>query len=269
MKKTISLQGRSLSYVDVGEGPVLLFGHSYLWDAAMWEAQVATLSGRFRCIVPELWGHGDSAAIEAGEAYSVEALTEDMAALLDALEVDRFSLLGLSVGGMWAARLAHRFPERVEKLVLMDCDLGEEPAESQARFLGMIQMVAQAQRFPEMLADACLPFFFGETTLRESGELVAAFRQSLLDWKADNIPTAMALGRGIFTRSDFMPQLAELRCPTLILCGEQDRSRPPEEAQRMHEAIQSSHLELIPDAGHIPSVEQPVLVTRLLLDFLV
>jgi len=269
MKKTLTLGSKTLSYVEKGSGPAVVLGPSFLWTAEMWAAQVEGLASEFRCIVPELWGHGASGTLEEeAEVYTVERLTDDMAAFVDGLGLGRFSMVGLSVGGMWGARLAHRMPERVEKLVLMDTDLGEEPPESRERFLGMIAMAEQAGGFPPPLAEACLPFFFCDATLKEKPEVVEAFRRSLLDWSSEKIATVTALGRGIFTRLDFLASLKEIRCPALVMAGEEDRSRPPEEARRLAEHLPKGELKLIPGAGHIPSVEQPRAVTEALRVFL-
>lgn len=68
MKQVMEIAGRQMAYLDEGQGPVVLFGHSYLWDSAMWAPQVEALKGQYRCIVPELWGHGDSDALPEGAA---------------------------------------------------------------------------------------------------------------------------------------------------------------------------------------------------------
>ncbi len=267
-KHQMQLGGKTLSYVDEGKGPVLLFGHSYLWTSGMWAAQVNALSDSYRCIVPELWGHGDSDPVGECESYHLDALTDDMASFVNALGVDKFSMIGLSVGGMWGARLAHRLGERVEKLVLMDTDLGAEPGESQAKFLGMIGMAAAAGAFPPPLVEAVLPFFFCDATLQKEPEFVDAYRQSLLQWRPEAMPGTLAVGRGVFTRENFLPQLSEIRCPSLVMAGEQDRSRPPAEAKVLADTLANSELKIIPDAGHIPSVEQPDLVSGILGEFL-
>lgn len=66
MKHFMEIAGRRMAYLDEGQGPVLLFGHSYLWDSAMWAPQIEALKGSYRCIVPELWGHGDSDLLPEG-----------------------------------------------------------------------------------------------------------------------------------------------------------------------------------------------------------
>ena len=265
---TISLNGRELAYRDEGEGPVILWGHSYLWTPAMWDAQIARFSSSYRCIAPALWGHGESGHVADCEAYSVDALTDDMEALVDALGIDSFVIAGLSVGGMWGARLAHRLGDRVRGLVLSDTDLGEEPAESQARFLGMVGMARQAGAFPPPLADACLPFFFTAASIEAGKPFVAAFKDSLLEWDPGAINTVTAMGNGIFTRPDFLPQLAEIACPSLVVVGEEDQSRPPHEARVLADTLPNARLELIADAAHIPAVEQPEALNQVLASFL-
>jgi pimeloyl-ACP methyl ester carboxylesterase len=66
MKQFMEIAGRRMAYQDEGQGPALLFGHSYLWDSAMWAPQIEALKEHYRCIVPELWGHGDSDVLPEG-----------------------------------------------------------------------------------------------------------------------------------------------------------------------------------------------------------
>ncbi|NMS58411.1 alpha/beta fold hydrolase, partial [Vibrio parahaemolyticus] len=120
------IEGQQLAYLDKGEGPVLLFGHSYLWDSQMWAPQVEVLSQSFRCIVPDLWAHGESDAAPAS-TQSLADYAQHMLALMDHLDIEEFSIVGLSVGGMWGAELTAQAPQRVKSLVLMDTFIGWEP----------------------------------------------------------------------------------------------------------------------------------------------
>ena len=99
------IDDQPLHYVDQGSGPVVLLGHSYLWDQQMWAPQIAALSQKYRVIVPELWGHGDSGPLPA-QTHSLGDLARQALALLDHLGVAKVNLVGLSVGGMWGAPLA-------------------------------------------------------------------------------------------------------------------------------------------------------------------
>jgi pimeloyl-ACP methyl ester carboxylesterase len=115
----IAIHGQDLHYLDCGAGFPVLFGGSYLWNAVMWAPQVEGLSSRYRCIVPELWGHGKSGAIPE-VPYSRSKLAGDMRGLVDALGLEQFAIVGLSVGGIWGIEMALACPARVRALVLMD-----------------------------------------------------------------------------------------------------------------------------------------------------
>ena len=123
MKQFMEIAGRRMAYLDEGQGPALLFGHSYLWDSAMWAPQIEALKGQYRCIVPELWGHGDSDVLPEGPC-TLATLARDHLALLDALGIDECVLVGLSIGGMWGVELARMAPARLKGLVLMAAVIG-------------------------------------------------------------------------------------------------------------------------------------------------
>lgn len=91
------IDSQVMHYQDVGTGPVLVFGHSYLWDSEMWAPQIAEFSKNYRCIVPDLWAHGQSGNIPSTTSNLVD-YAKDILALLDHLNVENFSIIGLSVG---------------------------------------------------------------------------------------------------------------------------------------------------------------------------
>lgn len=99
----IEIDGARMSYIDQGQGFPVLLGHSYLWSAEMWQPQIDALSQHFRVIVPELWGHGGSDAPPA-MTIDMHSLVRQHLALLDALDITKCHLVGLSVGGMWGHR---------------------------------------------------------------------------------------------------------------------------------------------------------------------
>ncbi len=263
----VTVQDRQMYYEDVGAGFPLLFGHSYLWDAAMWESQVAELAQHYRCIVPELWGHGRSEPLPQ-IPYSLELLAEDHWALAQALGLERFAVVGLSVGGMWGVHLALNHPAAVAALVLMDTYVGAEPPATQARYFQMLDMVEKVGIMPPPIVQAATPFFFAQASLDQGHPAVAAFQQKLGATPAVNIPSVVALGRAIFGRASALERLGEIDFPTLVVVGADDRSRPPHEAQDMAAHIPHAQLEIIPDAGHICTVEQPARVNAVLTQFL-
>jgi len=263
----VTIKNQQMFYEEQGEGFPLLFGHSYLWDAAMWTPQVTALATQYRCIVPELWGHGRSAPVPA-VPYSVEDLAEDYWTLAQALELHRFAIVGLSVGGMWAAHLALRHPEAIAALVLMDTYIGPEPEASHARFFQMLAAVEKAGCIPPPIIAATVPFFFSPVTSETAPEQITRFKDHLAAIPPAQIPSIVALGRGIFGRNSIIEQLATLTMPTLVVVGADDRSRPPHEARDMAARIPNARYAEIAQAGHICVQEQPEQVNTVLLEFL-
>ena len=264
--ETIKIDGRSMAYRDEGEGPVLLFGHSYLWDSKMWSAQVDALSMHYRCIVPDLWAHGASQTLE-GSSYSIEALAQDHLHLLDALGIAKAAVVGLSVGGMWATELALTHPERVAGLVLANTFVGAEPEARRARYFAMLETVEKMQAVPATLIDALMPLFFSPDAIAYDMPALKDFRESLAEWPEDKVSGMVAIGRGIFARDNALPRLSGLACPLLILAGQHDVSRPAEESAQMADCVPGARLKIL-NSGHISAVEQPAAVSEAIRGFL-
>jgi pimeloyl-ACP methyl ester carboxylesterase len=266
-RKSAIIAGSTMTYVDVGEGTPVVLGHSYLWDADMWAPQIAALSQRYRVIVPDLWGHGDSGALPPYTATMSEISNHHLQ-LLDSLGIDNFALVGLSVGGMWATELALSVSERVTALCLINTFVGAEPAETRALFFSLLDTVAALGAVPHAMVDKLAPMFFGPDTFANRPEMVDAFRSQLtgVDRRA-LLETLVPLGRMIFGRRNAMPDLGRIAAPALVLTGEHDRSRPPAEGREMAAALNCDFVEL-PGAGHISSLETPEVLNRQLTAFL-
>lgn len=263
----IVIDEQPLHYVDQGTGPVVLLGSSYLWDRTMWAPQIEALSQQYRVIVPELWGHGESGPLPS-QTQSLDDLARQVLALLDQLDITQVNLVGLSVGGMWGARLALQAPERVNSLVLMDTHLGAEPEATRQYYFSLFKMIEDAGAIPASLLDVIAPIFFRADIDRESA-LYQDFRQALQDFSRERLLNSVVpLGRLIFSRQEVLAQLPRLDADTtLVMCGEQDKPRPPAESREMAALIGCS-LILIPDAGHISALENPDFVNEALLTFL-
>ncbi len=263
----VMIDGQPLHYVDQGTGPAVLLGSSYLWSRDMWAPQIEALEQQYRVIVPELWGHGESGPLPS-QTRSLDDLARQALALLDQLDIAQINLVGLSVGGMWGARLALLAPERVNSLVLMDTYLGAEPDATRHYYFSLFKTIEDAGAIPEALLDVIAPIFFRPGIDRESA-LYQDFRRSLQGFPRQRLlDSIVPLGRLIFSREDVREQLPRLDTDTtLVMCGEQDKPRPPAESQEMANLIGCA-LALIPDAGHISSQENPDFVNEALLTFL-
>jgi pimeloyl-ACP methyl ester carboxylesterase len=266
MKKQI-IGKANMAYLDVGQGYPVVMGHSFLWDADMWHPQLTMFRDNYRCIIPDLWSHGQSDPLPEA-MYSIEKLAEDYWQFTQALGLKKFALLGLSVGGMWAAHIALAHPEAVSALVLMDTYLGAEPEATQKVYLGMIDEIERNNQFTPEFAYKVAPYFFAEDTNKNQPALVSDFIISLREAPGNHIAGRVALGKAIFTRSCLLNKLKQIKVPTLIVVGEEDIARPPHEALEMARYIPNAEIEIIPKAGHICTLEQPNYVNEVLKRFL-
>ncbi|WP_322803560.1 alpha/beta fold hydrolase [Vibrio alfacsensis] len=263
----IEIEGQSLAYLDKGKGPVLLFGHSYLWDSQMWAPQIEVLSQSYRCIVPDLWAHGESDNAPTSMRSLVD-YAQHMLALMDHLEIEQFSIVGLSVGGMWGAELTSQAPQRVKSLVLMDTFIGLEPEVAHKKYFTMLDTIDELQSVPASIVDAVTPLFFANNAEQINPELVASFRQSLESLHGERAVEVARIGRMVFGRRDVIEDSEMFALPTLIAVGREDKPRPVFESYLMSDCITGSKLVEIPQAGHISSLEQPEFVNQMLMDFL-
>ena len=261
------VDGQALHYIDQGTGPAVLLAGSYLWDQAMWAPQIAALSAHYRVIALDLWGHGESGRLPEGTA-SLDDIARQALALLDHLDIDRVTLVGLSVGGMWGVRLALSAPQRLNGLVLMDTYVGVEPEPTRQYYFSLFKQIEESGGISEQLLDIVVPIFFRPGIDRESA-LYQDFRAKLAGYSADRLRDSIVpMGRITFGRDDLLPRLGELNAATtLVVCGDQDKPRPPSEAREMAELIGCPCV-LVPEAGHISNLENPSFVTDTLLKFL-
>jgi pimeloyl-ACP methyl ester carboxylesterase len=265
-RNTCTIDNQTMSYLDIGQGPVILLGHAYLWDSAMWAPQIQQLIQHYRCIVPELWGHGLSGDIPT-HCRSVKHLAKHYLSLMDQLQIEQFSILGLSVGGIWGAELTLLAPTRVQTLVMMGCFIGFEPEVSRAKYGQMLDRLEQTQSIPESLIDQIAPLFFADDLAQTNPQLIEDFKRHLASLTAKQIETVARLGQIIFGRRDIMEDVEQLTLPCLIMTGVEDKCSPILEGYLMHDAIDGSEYIHIPQAGHISTLEQSDFINRHLLEF--
>lgn len=261
------IDGQPLHYLDQGQGPVVLLGSSYLWDHTMWAPQIEVLSQHYRVIALDLWGHGQSGCLPEGMT-SLDDLARQALTLMDYLGIDCFNLVGLSVGGMWGARLALAAPGRVQSLVLMDTYVGVEPEATRQYYFSLFDKIEASGSIPEPLLDIIVPIFF-RPGIDPHSALYQQFRATLAALPTDRLRDSIVpLGRIIFGRDSILPRLHELDAKrTTVMFGDQDKPRPPSESLEMAEWIGCPHVS-IPEAGHISNLENPQFVTETLLKLL-
>ena len=244
---TANIDGVQLAYRDEGRGRPLLLVHAFPLSGAMWEHQIAALSGTYRVIVPDLRGFGASPAVPG--TNSLDQYADDLAGLLDQLGLEHVSVGGLSMGGYITFALLRRHRERVDALVL--ADTRPQPDTEEGRRAREENARLAEQQGAKAIADQMLPKLLASSAPEE---LRAEVRRLI---EANDRAGIAAALRAMAARPDSTPLLATIDVPTLIVVGTEDGLTPPSDARAMHAAIAGSQLVELPGAGHLSNLEAP------------
>jgi 3-oxoadipate enol-lactonase len=253
----VHVRGLELAYEDAGAGVPVLLLHGFPFNRSLWREQLPVLSQRHRVITPDLRGFGETTA--TAEPATMETMAEDVLALIDALNLERVVLGGLSMGGYVALAFYRLYPERVRALMLADTRPQADTAEARRNRETLAERVLAEGMQP--IADAMLPKLLTPATHRERPEIVARVREMIMT--TSSIGAAAAL-RGMALRRDQTDLLPEINVPTLIIVGSEDAITPPQDAELMQRAIRGSHLAVIAGAGHCANLERPDEFNRVL-----
>ncbi len=249
--------------VDVrGEGLPVLFVHGFPFDRTVWRHQLATLS-RVRRIAPDFRGVGDSGAPSGADGYSLTRYADDLVAVLDAVGVRQAVLCGLSMGGYVIFELLRRHPERVKALILADTKPEPDSAEAKR---GREELTQVAQRDgQDAVIERLLPRLLAAATQATQPEVAGQVREMAHRW---SVPGLVGALRTLRDRPDSTDTLRGVRAPTLVLVGSEDQIAPPDTARAMAQLIPGAHCHVVPAAGHIAPLEQPLATSRVVADFL-
>ncbi|TSH89556.1 alpha/beta fold hydrolase [Verticiella sediminum] len=204
--------------------------------------------------LPLLWQHGPVAVADTRHADSMSAMAAQM--LADA--PPRFGLLGLSMGGYLAFEILRQAPERVALLVLMDTSARPDTAEATANRHAQVAQ-ARAGEFQSVVdglyARLVAPSRAQDEALRQ---VVTAMAQEV------GVDAFARQQAAIIGRADARPLLPSVRCPTLVLVGEQDQITPPALAEEIRQGIPDAECVVLPDTGHLSTLESPQAVNTAL-----
>jgi pimeloyl-ACP methyl ester carboxylesterase len=249
--------------VDVrGEGVPVLFVHGFPFDRTMWRHQLATLS-RVRRIAPDFRGVGDSGAPAAADGYSLTRYADDLVAVLDALGVRQAVLCGLSMGGYVIFEVLRQHPERVRAMILADTKPQADSAEAKRGREELTQVAEQQGQ--DAVIERLLPRLLASATQATQPEVAGQVREMARRW---SVPGLVGALRVLRDRPDSSETLRGVRVPTLVLVGSDDEIAPPDAARAMSQLIPEAQFHVVPTAGHISPLEQPLATSRLLSDFL-
>lgn len=256
---TISVNNITMHYVEAGQGSPLLLLHGLGGSHEMWLPIVPELARSHRVIVADHRGHG--ASDKPGGQYTTRLYADDWLALMEALKLDRAHLLGLSMGGAIAMRLAVEAPHRVHSLILVDTWGHPHP-----EFLAMLRQRLEKLAAGDLAAyaEAAIPQVYSPRFIRVNPQAMAEYRARVAKANPDSLRSAI----GACMSHDMHGALGRIQAPTLVIVGSEDGLVPPFHSEYLQRAIPRASLSVIKGSGHIPHLEAPAEFLQVVREFL-
>ncbi|MEK7693277.1 MAG: 2-succinyl-6-hydroxy-2,4-cyclohexadiene-1-carboxylate synthase [Chloroflexota bacterium] len=263
----VEVNGLHLNVEAAGHGFPLLALHGFTGSAATWRPFAASWP-RHRIIAVDLIGHGASDAPAGESRYTMAHCTADLAALLDALDVERAAVLGYSMGGRVALQFALAAPDRVAALVLESASPGIDDAGDRAARVAADRALADGIEGDGVQAFVdhweALPMWATQAALPD--EVRERLRAQRLRNSASGLANSLR-GMGAGAQEPVLNRLDELRMPVLLIAGEQD-TKYRQLAHDMREHIRNAHINIVEGAGHAAHLERPAAFAPLVKEFL-
>jgi 3-oxoadipate enol-lactonase len=238
-----------LNYYEQGSGEPLVFIHGLGGRADSWRFQLEACAPNYRVVAVDLRGHGQSGYRE-DEPISIQAWADDVMALLAKLGLEQAHICGLSMGGMIALEIFVRYASKVKSLILADTTAFFPPPQAREELLEHFDRLGMAA-WAALLTDRILHRAAPAELRQEVIQMLAANRRDL--YRQGLIATF---------DSDYRWVLPWIGVPTLILVGEEDRAMPIGYAEYLQANIRGAVLRVIPQAGHLSSLENPAAFNR-------
>ncbi|HEV8398943.1 MAG TPA: alpha/beta fold hydrolase [Gemmatimonadales bacterium] len=256
----VAADGAELAVEVRGEGAPVVFIHGFPFDRTMWRHQLAGLS-RWKRIALDLRGAGDSSA--PADGYSVARYADDVVQVLDTLGIDRAVVCGLSLGGYILFDLLRRHAGRIRAAVFCNTKATADAPEAKR---GRDEMAALAEREGVgAVAERLLPQLLAPATVAAQPDVVAHVKDMI---GRTPVPGLVGALRALRDRPDSTPMLGSIAMPVLAVAGAEDKIAPVEVMRAMAAAIPGAQFAVIPAAGHLAPLEQPLATSRVVVDFL-
>jgi 3-oxoadipate enol-lactonase len=246
----ITVNGLSVNYTLDGRasGPVITMSNSLASNLSMWDPQMSVLASRYRILRYDTRGHGGTDAPPG--PYSLDELTEDVRALVQALGITRTHFIGLSMGGMIGQIMALKYPQLLQSVVLCDT-MSRVPTEAKPLWDDRIH-TAETQGM-EPLVEPTLARWFTEPFRQQGSPVLDRVRTMI----RTTPPQGYAGCCHAIAALNLTEHLQAISLPTLIIVGEDDPGTPVAASRVIHEQIKGSELVILKSAAHLSNMEQP------------
>ena len=268
MRKTLTVNGLALQYLEWGEGNAspIVCAHGYTGSADAFNALARHLEDRYRILALNVRGHGESAWSPTG-AYSYADQAGDLAEFAKQLGLDKFVLIGTSMGGIIAMAYAAEHAHRLLGLVIND--IGPDTEAGSQRITGLVgSRPDEFATLEEAMAyrRSVSPIVAGRSA-EDQRELALGVLRRRPDgrwvWKMDPAYIEQRVKRGAPARPPLWPALQALPCPTMVVWGKQSDVLSEAQVLRMVEVLPRGELVAVPGIGHAPTLVEPVVLAAL------
>jgi len=255
----VTANGIEIHYALEGDGPVVTLSHALGINLSMWDDQARALRGRYRVLRFDTRGHGATSA-PAGP-YTLDQMADDVHGLLTGLGITETHFVGLSMGGMIGQTFALKYSQMVRSLVLCDTT-SRYAADALPAWQERIRTVEA--KGMEGIVEAMLERWFTAPFRPRRRDVMDRVRAML----RGTPPLGYIGSCHALPKINTTDRLREVRCPALVIVGEQDPGTPPATARVIHAALPAAELAILRSASHLSNMEQPEEFNRVLLGFL-
>jgi 3-oxoadipate enol-lactonase len=236
-------------------GPALVFVHGVGSTAAIWDAQLEAFSGQFRCFAIELRGNGVPKPEPDPSSITRQGFAQDVLALLEWAGVERFTLIGCSLGGVIAFELWPRAAARVDSLMIV----------------GSFAKYPNGQTYADGVKEAVVTAgdmaAFARVRAPKLGLPPDREAETIAQMACKSVQSYLASTQATWT-GDYTSMLSTIAVPVLVTCGERDAIAPLALSREIATAIPGAELETIPNAGHVANADNPAAFNTMLAAFL-
>ena len=270
-RESVTIGRKTISYLSVApDGPALrqrpyrtaVFLHAFPLQAAMWEGTLASAPDGWRAIAPDLRGFGET-SLPASDQHRMTEFAGDAIDLLDRLQITRAAVIGCSMGGYVLFEMLKSAPNYLGAIGLVSTRPGADSEEGRSNRKNMLESIDSGG--VETVAAQMTPKLLGATTQRERPDLPPQVRNLILANTSEGVRAGV---RAMMDRADSTSMLDRVDVPAIVVHGAEDTLIPPSEAEGMHRRIPNARLEILPQCGHLPNLEQPAAFSRILWEFL-
>ena len=244
-------------WIDGKRERTFIFINSLGTDFRIWKAVTEILKEYGNILLFDKRGHGLSDT--PADTKSLENYLNDLLALLQHLSITKYTVVGLSVGGMIAQMLANHYPEMVDKLIL--CDTSHKIGSAA---IWNERIAAVTKHGLQSISDSVMQRWFSESFRTNQPDTVAGYKNML---ERTSVPGYIQTCEAI-RDADLTEIARQIKIPALCLVGSEDRSTTPGEVKDLADLIEGSRYEVIQGSGHIPCVDNPSALSQLVIDFI-